>query len=103
MILYEDILKSNLHRVNLPPFQDRFVGEARLTRARYSIPYFVSANNDTVIECLPSCSDAENPAKYEPVVQREYRIMRSGMQYKKKNNNTNASAPPAATKPVAVA
>ncbi|KAL1867758.1 hypothetical protein Plec18167_008502 [Paecilomyces lecythidis] len=87
-----DILKSNLHRVGLPPLQDRFFGDERMTRARYSIPYFISPNVDSIIECLPSCSDTENPPKYPPVVQHEYRIMRASMQYETKT-----------PKPVAVA
>ncbi|KAL2010953.1 hypothetical protein VTN00DRAFT_3671 [Thermoascus crustaceus] len=86
-----DILKSNLHRVTLPPLQDRFSGEERLTRARYSIPYFVSPNVDSVIECLPSCTDADHPVKYPPVVQHEYRLMRASVQYK-----TKAKRPPIA-------
>ncbi|KAJ9195186.1 hypothetical protein DTO164E3_6947 [Paecilomyces variotii] len=87
-----DILKSNLHRVGLPPFQDRFEGDERMTRARYSIPYFISPNVDCVIQCLPSCSDAQNPAKYPPVVQHEYRIMRASMQYETKTTKAVAVA-----------
>ena len=90
----------------LPPLQDRFSGNERLTRARYSIPYFVSANSDSLIQCLPSCFDAENPPKYEPVLQKDYSIMRFRMQYEKKNDEsqggkTENSVP--ASKPVAVA
>jgi isopenicillin N synthase-like dioxygenase len=52
-----------------------------MTRARYSIPYFVSPDIDAVIECLAECASADNPIKYEPVVQREYRLMRAKLQY----------------------
>jgi isopenicillin N synthase-like dioxygenase len=76
-----DYLRSTSHRVTLPPLQDRFVGEERLTRARYSIPYFVTTDPDLVIECLPSCIDEKNPAKYEPITQRDYSNMRARMQY----------------------
>jgi isopenicillin N synthase-like dioxygenase len=38
---------------------------------RYSIAYFHSPNPDAVIECLPSCVSAENPAKYPPAVYRD--------------------------------
>jgi isopenicillin N synthase-like dioxygenase len=38
---------------------------------RYSIAYFHSPNPDAVIECLPSCVSAENPARYEPAVYRD--------------------------------
>ncbi|KAF8848237.1 thymine dioxygenase [Acephala macrosclerotiorum] len=78
----KDYLKSTLHRVTLPPAADRFSGEERMTRARYSIPYFVSPDIDAVIECIKECSSKENPVRYEPVVQREYRLMRAKLQYR---------------------
>ncbi|PMD44766.1 putative UPF0676 protein [Hyaloscypha variabilis F] len=76
-----DYLKSTLHRVTLPPAQDRYTGPERMTRARYSIPYFVSPDIDARIECMPECASESNPAKYEPVVQRDYRLMRAKLQY----------------------
>ncbi|KAI1616286.1 hypothetical protein EDD37DRAFT_84087 [Exophiala viscosa] len=74
-----DYLKSTSHRVQLPPRQDRFTGDERLTRPRYSIPYFITTDPDRVIECLKA--DEEHPAKYEPITQREYSAMRARMQY----------------------
>lgn len=79
-----DYLKSTLHRVTLPPASDRYTGVERMMRARYSIPYFVSPDIDAVIECMKECSNAGNPVKYEPVVQREYRLMRAKLQYPEK-------------------
>lgn len=76
-----DYLRSTCHRVVLPPLQDRFAGDERLTRARYSIPYFVTTDPDLVIECLPSVIDESHPAKYEPITQRDYSSMRARMQY----------------------
>jgi len=38
---------------------------------RYSVAYFHSPNPDTVIECLPSCCSAANPAKYPPAIYRD--------------------------------
>jgi isopenicillin N synthase-like dioxygenase len=38
---------------------------------RYSLAYFHSPNPDRVIECLPSCVDAENPAHYPPAAYRD--------------------------------
>ena len=38
---------------------------------RYSIAYFHSPNVDSVIECLPSCVSADDPARYEPAVYRD--------------------------------
>jgi isopenicillin N synthase-like dioxygenase len=76
-----DTLKSTLHRVTLPPLADRIVGEDRMTRERYSIVYFVGADPDAVVECLPGCVDERHPAKYEPLTQRAYCQMRSKVQY----------------------
>ena len=80
-----DYLKSTLHRVTLPPLSDRFEGARRMTRARYSIPYFVSADPESLIECLPvpACTDAQHPVRYDPVTQREYSKVRSKLQYLK--------------------
>ncbi|KAM0723383.1 hypothetical protein Q7P37_000369 [Cladosporium fusiforme] len=77
-----DTLKSTLHRVSLPPLEDRFEGNERMTRERYSVVYFVGADPDAVVECLPTCIDAQNPAKYGPITQREYCEMRSKVQYR---------------------
>lgn len=52
-----------------------------MTRARYSIPYFLTTDPDLVIECLTSCVDEDHPAKYEPITNREYGAMRARMQY----------------------
>ena len=38
-----------------------------VTRARYSIPYFVAPDHESVVECLPSCVTADRPSKYKPV------------------------------------
>lgn len=77
-----DTLKSTLHRVTLPPLVDRFEGKERMTRERYSVVYFVGANPDAVVECLPICGDAQASPKYEPITQREYCEMRSKVQYR---------------------
>jgi isopenicillin N synthase-like dioxygenase len=76
-----DFLKSTLHRVGLPPLADRFEGDERMTRERYSIVYFCSTDPDLVIECLRP--DDGVPRKYEPITQREYGAMRARMQYPK--------------------
>jgi isopenicillin N synthase-like dioxygenase len=40
-------------------------------RDRYSIAFFYSPNPDAVIECLPSCTGADNPPRYPPAVYRD--------------------------------
>ncbi|MCJ1226261.1 hypothetical protein MMC12_002911 [Toensbergia leucococca] len=79
--LSNDTFISATHRVTLPPLQDRFNGAQRLTRARYSIPYFVAPDSDTLIECLPACINAAHPALYEPVKFKDYAGMREKYGY----------------------
>ncbi|MGH2341340.1 isopenicillin N synthase family dioxygenase [Segnochrobactraceae bacterium EtOH-i3] len=44
----------------------------RSGRERYSIPFFFGPTYDTVVEALPSCVDADHPAKYPPVTSGDY-------------------------------
>jgi len=55
---------STLHRV-VPPGGD---GPAR----RRSTAFFLDGNWDARIECLPTCTDAEHPPRYPPVVAGEH-------------------------------
>lgn len=41
-------------------------------RDRYAIPFFYSPKRSTLIECLPTCRDAEHPAKYQPITAGDY-------------------------------
>ena len=56
---------STLHRVAAPRIHGALV-------PRRSAAYFHDGNVDAVIECLPSCVSAGNPAKYEPVTVGEH-------------------------------
>ncbi|KAI0479686.1 hypothetical protein F4859DRAFT_476952 [Xylaria cf. heliscus] len=76
-----DHLKSTLHRVSLPPPSRDGGVEPSMTLPRYSIPYFVSPDPTAVVECLSACTDAQNPPRYPPVMQEEYRSMRARGQY----------------------
>jgi isopenicillin N synthase-like dioxygenase len=49
---------STLHRVVNPP-RDKALGSRRLSMA-----FFHQPNYDAVIECLPTCCDADRPARY---------------------------------------
>lgn len=53
---------SNLHRVANPPS-----GSGASVR-RQSIGFFLHPNFDARIECLPSCQDWADPARYPPVL-----------------------------------
>ena len=57
---------STMHRVVNPP------PEIAASHSRVSVPFFVQPNYDAVIECIPTCYDAEHPAKYGPVRNGEY-------------------------------
>jgi isopenicillin N synthase-like dioxygenase len=35
--------------------------------SRYSIPFFLNANSDYRMTCIPSCCGPDNPAKYPPI------------------------------------
>lgn len=37
------------------------------THSRYSIPFFLNANSDYRMTCIPSCCGPDNPAKYAPI------------------------------------
>ena len=43
---------------------------------RYSMPFFAEPHPDTLIDCLPNCSSADDPAKYSPVTSAEYLLSR---------------------------
>jgi isopenicillin N synthase-like dioxygenase len=53
--------KSTPHRA-LPPVGGH----------RYAIPFFLGPHLDTVIDCLPSCRDADHPPKHPPITYEQY-------------------------------
>jgi isopenicillin N synthase-like dioxygenase len=53
-----DRWRSTLHRVVPPPSAEK--GPA----VRRSVAFFHEGNHDAVVECLPTCVSADNPAKY---------------------------------------
>jgi isopenicillin N synthase-like dioxygenase len=57
---------ATLHRVVVPP-ADRAAGSRRQT-----IVFFHDPRGDAVIECIPGCSDADHPSRYEPVTALEH-------------------------------
>ncbi|ERT01308.1 oxidoreductase, 2OG-Fe(II) oxygenase family [Sporothrix schenckii 1099-18] len=84
-----DQLKSTLHRVRAPPLvdneeaatPDNGAPKQRLTRPRRSIPYFVTADHEKIIDCLPGCFGPDNPKKYEPINSGEYITRRLNATY----------------------
>ena len=41
---------------------------------RYAIPFFYDPRVDTVIECLPTCTDADHPPRYAPILAGEHML-----------------------------
>ncbi|KAF9890512.1 hypothetical protein FE257_005917 [Aspergillus nanangensis] len=78
-----DELRSTLHRVRAPPLAESRddLTTGRMTRPRYSIPYFVSPDRDKVIDCVPGCWGPDRPRKYEPTTGGEYIAMRMNATY----------------------
>lgn len=68
--------KSTVHRVVAPPVDpEERIGD-EICKARYSIPFFATADPETVIEALPGCWGEGNPKKYESVTAWGYVQMR---------------------------
>jgi isopenicillin N synthase-like dioxygenase len=44
----------------------------RSGRERYAIPFFMDCSFRHVMETVPSCIDAEHPARYEPITYSEF-------------------------------
>jgi isopenicillin N synthase-like dioxygenase len=78
-----DRWRSTVHRVGLPRgMEGKGEDGEEMVPDRYSIPFFATANMDTVVEALPGCwDDAERPKKYEAVTAWEYVQMRMAALY----------------------
>ncbi|MGJ7487220.1 isopenicillin N synthase family dioxygenase [Variovorax sp. LT2P21] len=59
---------------------------------RYSLPYFLDPSMDALIECLPTCTDAEHPPLYPPVPYGEYLMERLNKNYDYRRDTSKASA-----------
>jgi isopenicillin N synthase-like dioxygenase len=56
-----DRWRSTLHRVTPVLAKDNAI------RRRRSVPFFHEGNFDALVECLPTCTDAEHPPRYQPI------------------------------------
>ena len=54
---------SNDRFISVKHFANNNTGD----RSRYSMPFFLNANSDYRMHCIPSCCDADNPPKYAPI------------------------------------
>lgn len=68
-----DVLRSTVHRVSVPPSTELSAPSGGITPLRQSVAFFCNPNFDTVISCLPNCG---KDAKYGPVTTEEYIVSR---------------------------
>lgn len=75
--------RSTVHRVGAPPAIEGTGGgdEEVICKPRYSIPFFATADMDTVIEALPGCWGEGKPKKFERVTAWGYVQMRMAALY----------------------
>lgn len=71
---------STMHRV-VPP-----EGVAAGPVDRMSIAFFLQPNDDALITCLPTCSDAEHPPRHEPVTSGQHYAVKSNRSWIGKKN-----------------
>jgi isopenicillin N synthase-like dioxygenase len=67
-----DCYVSTPHRVQSPS-----------GRERYSIAFFLDPNPDADVACLPTCANADRPARYEPIKGEAFLISRLNPTYEK--------------------
>lgn len=71
--LLEDAFIVNAGELLRTWTNDRFISVKHFANnntgreSRYSIPFFLNANSDYRMTCIPSCCGPDNPAKYPPV------------------------------------
>jgi isopenicillin N synthase-like dioxygenase len=65
--------KSTVHRVGLPAGG---AGGKEVVPERFSVPFFATADMETVIEALPGCWGEGKPKLHEPVTAWDYLQMR---------------------------
>lgn len=59
---------------------------------RYSLPYFFDPSMDSMIECLPTCTDAEHPPRFAPIRYGDYLLDRLNRNYDYRHPHDAATA-----------
>lgn len=62
-------LKSTIHRVVNPPVE-------KLGTSRYSVPFFMHANPDMSLNCIPTCISEETPKQYDDITAEGFLMQR---------------------------
>ncbi|KAL6878575.1 hypothetical protein J3F83DRAFT_239395 [Trichoderma novae-zelandiae] len=82
-----DELRSTMHRVTAPPLgecgaeAEEGVEKEKTARERHSIVYFMGADLERTVDCVPGCWGEGRPKRYGPVKCREYIDMRMAALY----------------------
>ena len=63
-----DRWKSTVHRVVNPPRE-----QATVSR-RQTVGFFLHPNYDAEVACLPTCTDADHPPRYAPILAGEHML-----------------------------
>lgn len=63
---------STMHRVGNPDAAAAGASE------RMSLVFFYNPDQDGIVETIPSCIDADNPARYKPIVVSDHFLMKMG-------------------------
>ena len=71
--------------MTLPPVQESSNDPKRITRARYSIVYFVCPDENATIQSVPSLVGEDGVSKFEPINYGEYGAMLVKYQYKQES------------------
>lgn len=64
---------ATLHRVAVPP------ADAAARSRRQTLVFFHDPRADAVIECIPSCTDADHPPRYEPITALDHVLEKAGL------------------------
>jgi isopenicillin N synthase-like dioxygenase len=64
-----DQWRSTLHRVANPPTDQRAVSKT-------SLLFFHQPNYDAVIDCIPTCTSADNPPRHGKITSGEHVVMK---------------------------
>ncbi len=63
----------------------------RSGQERYAIPFFFDCNYRTIMQCIPTCTDAQNPPKYPPMAYPEYMTWYRNLNYAANDVKLSAS------------
>lgn len=91
-ISFSDVLRSTKHRVTLPTTINNSNGSNQMVKERFLIPYFIAPDPDSIIDCLPTCTSVDRPARYFPVVHRQYNRARARMHHQDKASEPGTGA-----------